>query len=206
MERQTFSEFWYRVADLKPRLIPAVIVRKQVFRRESWYIVQSPINNEFFRLHAAGYAFIGLLDGRRTVADAWKIVCDRHGDDAPTQGEAIQLIGQLYQSNLLQADLPPDADGLFQRYKKKTEEARNPERGHEFSFSEVPVMGPRPFPHPLVGAGGLAVHVEGRGAVARRHRLRIACHHRALGGFVQPIVGRALARQSPVPLFDLCFR
>ena len=117
--RSTFSEHWYRVADLKARLIPAVRTHKQYFRNKTWHILQSPVNQEFFRLEDAGYAFVALLNGKRTVADAWRIANDRYGDDAPTQGEAIQLLGQLYQSNLVQAELPPDAENLFSRFHKR---------------------------------------------------------------------------------------
>ncbi|MCC8108013.1 MAG: hypothetical protein LIQ30_02990, partial [Planctomycetes bacterium] len=53
------------------------------------------------------------------MAEAWKIVTERFGDAAPTQGEAIQLIGQMYTSNLLQAEIPPDSESIFQRYRKR---------------------------------------------------------------------------------------
>ena len=118
-KRVTFSDHWYRVADLRIRLIPAVRTHKQFFRDRSWHILQSPGNQEFFRLDDAGYAFIALLNGKRTVAEAWRLANDRYGDDAPTQVEAIQLIGQLYLSNLVQADLPPDAENLFSRFHKR---------------------------------------------------------------------------------------
>lgn len=118
-KRVTFSEYWYRVADMRPHLIAAVRVHKQFFRGREWHILRSPVNQDFFRLDAAAYGFIGLLDGRRTVAEAWRIAATRFGDDAPTQGEAINLIGQLYTSNLLQAEIPPDSESLFQRYRKR---------------------------------------------------------------------------------------
>ena len=58
------------------------------------------------------YQFIGLLDGRRTVDEAWELCGGQLGDAAPTQGEAIQLLGQLYTANLLQAELPAQAQVL----------------------------------------------------------------------------------------------
>lgn len=118
-KRVTFSEHWFRVADLRPRLISAVRVHRQFFRGREWHILRSPLNQEYLRLDSAAYSFIGLLDGCRTVGEAWKIALERLGDDAPTQNEAIQIIGQLYTSNLLQADIPPDAESLFGRYRKR---------------------------------------------------------------------------------------
>ena len=119
VERPTFSESWYRVAELRPRLRSTVQINRQHFRGQTWHVVQDPSNNQFFRLNDPGYRFVALLDGRRTVSDVWKSCNEQLGDSAPTQGEAIQLLGQLYTSNLLQADLAPDAEGLFNRYRKR---------------------------------------------------------------------------------------
>ena len=66
------------------------------------------------------HEFVGLLDGKRTVEAAWEISLTRHGDDAPTQQEAIQLIGQLYQANLLRVDTTPEIDQLLQRGRERT--------------------------------------------------------------------------------------
>ncbi len=84
-----------------------------------WHVIQDPANNQFFRLNESAYHFVAMLDGQRTVAKAWEICNEQLGDAAPTQNEVIQLLGQLYTSNLLWADLPPDAESLFQRYNKR---------------------------------------------------------------------------------------
>ena len=119
IERLTFHESWYRVAELHPRLRTTVQISRQHFRGQPWHVVQDHTNNAFFRLAEPAYRFVGLLDGRRTVADAWKMTNEQLGDDAPTQGEAIQLLGQLYTANLLQAEVTADTHSLFQRYKKR---------------------------------------------------------------------------------------
>lgn len=119
IDRPTFSESWYRVANLKPKLHPAVSSYRQQFRGQMWHVLQDPSNNQHFRLDDAAYHFVGLLDGRRSVADAWRLANEHLGDRAPTQGEAIQMLGQLYVSNLLRGDLPPDAAGMFERYRKR---------------------------------------------------------------------------------------
>jgi len=84
-----------------------------------WYVLENPTNNEFSRLGIEAHRFIGLLDGRRTVAEAWRICNEQLGDNAPTQGEVIQLLGQLYSSNLLYAELAPDTASLFNRYRTR---------------------------------------------------------------------------------------
>jgi len=125
VDRPTFSESWYRVAELRPRLRSTVQIHRQHYRGRMWYVLQDPSNNQFFRQNEAAYHFVALLDGTRTVADVWRACNEELGDAAPTQGEAIQLLGQLYTTNLIQCELPPDAEGLFERHRKRvTREVR----------------------------------------------------------------------------------
>jgi len=119
VERPTFSESWYRVAGLRPRLRSTLQTYRQHYRGRMWHVIQDPSNNQYFRLNEAAYRFVATLDGRRNVADVWNLCNEQLGDAAPTQGEAIQLLGQLYASNLLMGEVPPDAEGLFRRYKKR---------------------------------------------------------------------------------------
>jgi putative peptide zinc metalloprotease protein len=104
---------------MRPRLRSTVQAHRQHFRGMMWYVLQDPSNNEFSRLSESAYRFVALLDGQRKVADAWRICNEQMGDSAPTQGEAIQLMGQLYTANLLHAELPPDAAGLLERFRKR---------------------------------------------------------------------------------------
>ncbi len=64
IDRPTFSESWYRVVDLTPRLATAVKIHRQYFRGQVWYILQDPTNDNFFRLSRAAYHFVVMLDGR----------------------------------------------------------------------------------------------------------------------------------------------
>ncbi|NLH43297.1 MAG: hypothetical protein GX448_15765, partial [Planctomycetes bacterium] len=66
VERPTFHEAWYRVADLKPRLLTGVKIRRQYFRGGLWYVLENPANSEFARMDENAYRFAGSLDGRRT--------------------------------------------------------------------------------------------------------------------------------------------
>ncbi len=119
VDRPTFHEAWYRIADLSPRLLSGVQVYRQQFRGQLWYVLENPSNNQFSRISEAAYRFIGMLDGKRTVSDVWRICNEQLGDAAPTQGEVIQLLAQLYGTNLLYIDLPPDSESLFNRYQKR---------------------------------------------------------------------------------------
>ena len=121
VDRPTFSESWYRIKDLRPRLRSTVQISRQHYRGRIWYVLQDPSNNQFYRQNEAAYHFVALLDGKRSVAEVWDACNAELGDAAPTQGEAVQLLGQLYTSNLIQGELPPDAQGLFERYRKRVQ-------------------------------------------------------------------------------------
>ena len=144
VDRPTFSESWYRVAQLRPRLRSTVHVYRQHFRGRMWYVLQDPSNNQFFRQNESAYHFVALLDGQRTVAEVWEACNEQLGDSAPTQGEAIQLLGQLYTSNLIRCELPPDAQGLFDRYRKRVQREV---KGYlsNLLFIRVPLLDPDRF-------------------------------------------------------------
>src|SRR5687768_11709610 len=118
--RPTFSESWYRVADLRVKLRPSAQISRQHYRGDRWYVVRDPAGNQFHRLSAPAYRFVGLLDGTRTVAEAWDLVGGQLADDAPTQNEVIQILSQLHAANLLESDVTPDAAVLLRRHKKQT--------------------------------------------------------------------------------------
>lgn len=119
VDRPTFSESWYRVSALRPKLRATVHTVRQEYRGKIWHVLQDAANNQYFRLDEAGYRFVGMLDGQRTVEEVWRANAEQMGDHAPTQGEAINLLGQLYIANLLQSDLPADAAGMFDRYRNR---------------------------------------------------------------------------------------
>lgn len=121
VDRPTFHEAWYRVADLRPRLLSGVKIRRQYFRGQLWYVLENPANSEFARMDENAYRFAGALNGRRTVSEVWQSCNEHLGDKAPTQGEVIQLLGQLHAMNLLYVDLPPDAEGLLNRYRRRVQ-------------------------------------------------------------------------------------
>jgi putative peptide zinc metalloprotease protein len=142
--RPTFSESWYRVAELKPRLRAGAQMSRQYYRGERWYVVRDPAGNQFHRLSDAAYRFLGLLDGKRTVAQAWDLVGGQLADDAPTQPEVIQILSQLYAANLLETDITPDATVLLRRHKQMVKrQIQN--RLMNVLFPRIPIWDPDRF-------------------------------------------------------------
>ncbi|MEL7086912.1 MAG: PqqD family peptide modification chaperone, partial [Planctomycetota bacterium] len=143
-ERPTYDESWHRIADTRPRLRSTVQIVRHNFRGRTWHVLLDPSNNQHFRINAAAQRFVGLLDGRRTVQAVWEAVGEQLGDEAPTQGEALRLLGQLHTSNLLDSDLPPDARRMFDRQKKRV---RKEVGGYlkNILFARVPIWDPDRF-------------------------------------------------------------
>ena len=106
---------WYRVASLKPRVRRQVDFHRQIFRGMVWVIVQDHQSGKFNRLTPQGHYLFGRMNGERTLQSLWQDACARFPDDPPTQGDAIQLLSQLYQADLIAADATPDLTELSSR-------------------------------------------------------------------------------------------
>src|SRR5215207_10707196 len=142
--RPTFSESWYRVANLRARLRPSAQISRQFYRGERWYVVRDPAGNQFHRLSDAAYRFVGLLNGQRTVCEAWDLAGGQLADDAPTQPEVIQILSHLYSANLIDADVTPDATVLLRRHKKQ-QQRKLQGRLMNVLFPRIPLWDPDRF-------------------------------------------------------------
>ncbi len=111
-----FSESWYRVADLRPRLRSHAQIHRHAYRGRDWYVLQDHSTGRFHRFSPEAYHIIGLMDGRHTLDQIWEAACAALGDDMPTQEEVIQLLSQLHQADVLQTDMPPDIADLLKRH------------------------------------------------------------------------------------------
>ena len=118
MEKSFYSPSWYRVADLKPRLIGHAGIHRQHFRGQLWYVLQDRASGRYHRFTPATYFVLSLMDGERSVRQIWDIACRRLGDDALSQDEIIRLLAQLHHSDLLHADVPPDVGEMSARAAK----------------------------------------------------------------------------------------
>jgi putative peptide zinc metalloprotease protein len=119
MERPTFSPLWHRVRALKPRLRPHTQITRQHYRGRRWHVVHDPASNQFYRLSPVAFQMVGLLDGQRTVEEVWNIALENHGDGAPTQHEVIELLGQMYNANLLSLDASPETEQFLRRGRER---------------------------------------------------------------------------------------
>ena len=118
MAGSLFSPSWYRVKDLKPRLRRHVNIYRHDYRGRIWFILQDLATGRSHRFSPAAYRMVGLLDGTRSLGEVWDIANEQLGERAPTQDEAIRLLGQLHAADALVADVSPDSRELFRRHKR----------------------------------------------------------------------------------------
>ncbi len=111
----TFSDLWYRVGPLRPRISVHARVTRQSFAGRVAYVLEDPAGGPYHRLSAPAYFFIGLLDGRRTVGDAWDACNAQLGDDAPTQRECVEALARLQLAGLLVGDEPLSPEMVARR-------------------------------------------------------------------------------------------
>lgn len=118
------SSLWYRVADLRPRLVARARLHRHRYRGRVWYLLQDPASGRVHRFTPAARLVLAAMDGLRSVRELWEIASDKLGDEAPTQDELIQLLGQLHGADLLATDVPPDALELFDRSQREASAKR----------------------------------------------------------------------------------
>jgi putative peptide zinc metalloprotease protein len=118
MAGSLFSPSWYRVKDLKPRLRRHVNINRHDYRGRVWFILQDLASGRSHRLSPAAYRMVGLMDGKRSLGELWDITTEQLGSNAPTQDEAIRLMGQLHSADTVICDVPPDSRELFRRQKR----------------------------------------------------------------------------------------
>lgn len=141
MAEALFSPNWYRVATLTPKLRAHARIHRHVYRGQTWYVLQDLSSERFHRFSPSAYFIIGLMDGRNTVQAIWEQALARLGDDAVTQDEVIQLLGQLHGADVLQSDVPPDTAEMFRR--RQTQQRRNLQKKALSIFAwQIPLYDP----------------------------------------------------------------
>ncbi|HKI75131.1 MAG TPA: HlyD family efflux transporter periplasmic adaptor subunit [Pseudomonadales bacterium] len=118
MAKSLFSPLWYRVESIRPRLRSHSEIHRHFYRDEAWYVLQDKISGRYHRFSPGAYQLISQMDGKRTLQEIWESSVSTLGEDAPTQDEAIQLVGQLHAADLLATDVIPNSEELFERYRK----------------------------------------------------------------------------------------
>ena len=113
------SPLWYRVAPLRPRLVPHAQIERVTLRDEIWYVMYNRISGRSFRFSEGAHRLIAMLDGRRSVEKLSEANSKALGEKALTQEEIIDLLRRLHTSDLLQTDTAIDSSEIFERGRKR---------------------------------------------------------------------------------------
>jgi putative peptide zinc metalloprotease protein len=122
------SEHWHAVRFLRPRLREGVQPLHRLLRGKPWVLLLDPVTQRFHRMTPQVWRVLQLLDGRRTLDEVWNAACEKAAasgtngtahDDTISQHELVQLMSSLYSNDLLQTQVSPDADEVFERYQRQ---------------------------------------------------------------------------------------
>ena len=113
------SPHWYRVAKLRPKLHAQVKIHRHDYRGLIWYLLENTASGRSHRFNSTAYQFIGLMDGRLSVAEIHARVCARLDEYAPGQEEILDLLTRLHAADLLRIDAAADVEELFDRKSKR---------------------------------------------------------------------------------------
>lgn len=119
MTEQLLNSHWYRIADTKLSLPKHIRVHQHNYRKTVWYVLRDEITGKHHRFNQASYNFIRMIDGQNTVNEIWERLNEELGDDSPTQGEVMQLLGTLHFAGFLHADTTVDIQQLIERRVKE---------------------------------------------------------------------------------------
>ena len=144
MAEQLLNPNWYRIANIKPVIRSHVRTHRHVYRGTVWYILHDETSGKHHRYNESTYRLIRLFDGRNTVSDIWQRLNDELADDAPTQDEILQILGNLYFANCLSGDLPSDIEELIDRRKKQRRKLFNSKLANPLSI-KIALLDPDKF-------------------------------------------------------------
>jgi putative peptide zinc metalloprotease protein len=182
MAQSLYSDSWYRVAELRPRLRSHTQIHRHIYRGEVWYVLQDHASGRYHRFTPEANLVIGLMDGQRSLGDIWALALTRLGNDTPPQDEVIKLLSDLHRADVLQTDTALDVAEMHKRRKAHRKLRLKQYVGNPLSL-RIPLVDPdrwleraKPWFMPLFGWFGalLWLAVVGMGVVLA------AMHWRAL--------------------------
>lgn len=129
MSDSLFSPYWYRAANLHPRLSSTTRVSRQVFQGEPWFVLSNQTTGRQFRVNKLGYELVGRLDGLHSVQEVWDTLIQTLGEDAPSQNEVLGVLSELIGAGMLHSEHSQDFSAIFEASKRRqnrTEQKLNP--------------------------------------------------------------------------------
>jgi putative peptide zinc metalloprotease protein len=115
-----FSQQWYRVSGLVPRVKRDTTSAQHIYREQAWFVLKGPGAGGNLRINAPAHHLLSQFDGERPVAQIWESSLETLGDNAPTQDEMIHLLGDLFEVGVVDFGREADLDQLFDNQKTQS--------------------------------------------------------------------------------------
>ncbi len=144
MSERLFSSYWYRVAELRPRLRDHVRIHRHVYRGERWFVLDNPAGGTQYRFGRAANFVVERLDGSRTVNELWNLALEHLGDEAPNQNAMITLLAELDAADAMVSNVTPDTKAMFERHAHQ-EKRRKSSRFTNPLYLKFPLWDPDPW-------------------------------------------------------------
>lgn len=155
-----FHESWYRLARQKIALRNSIQIHRQFYRGAKWYVLYNSFTNQYYRVQQSAYDFLIRLSLKKTVEEVWYELLQVSPEDAPCQGEIIDLLAQLYHANMLHYDLAQDSIKLFERHTKKKQRLIKMTLMN-ILFLRIPLFDPEPLLKKMIGFIGVVMSKAG---------------------------------------------
>lgn len=139
--QRTFSDNWYRIADLRIGLRPNVSVRLHHYRGEPWYVLHERAHAGFFRVNPVTYQFLARLTVDATLDEIWRAAVTEAPEETPGQEAVFELISALYRANLVYVEGGVDETKILERFARKKKKPLAA-RLSELLFMRIPLWDP----------------------------------------------------------------
>ncbi len=139
--KRTFSDNWYRVADLRLGLRPGVSIRLHHYRGEPWYVLCERAHAAYFRVNPLTYRFLARVHVDATLDEIWRGAVSQAPQDTPGQEEVFELVVALYRANLVYIEGGVDETKIIERFARKKKKPIVA-RLSELLFMRIPLWDP----------------------------------------------------------------
>jgi len=101
-ERPPVSPEWMRMAESVPAPLRVdLVVRRQLFKFEDYYVVKDPLSLTYFRLQTEEAYLVGLMDGRRKMREIFAAYREHYPNSERTIEDIATFVHSLGTSGLL---------------------------------------------------------------------------------------------------------
>jgi putative peptide zinc metalloprotease protein len=96
-----------------------LIVTRQIYQGQAWFIVKDPISLRYYRFRPEEYAILEMLDGRVSLDGLKDWYEQRFPPKRITLEEAARFVATLHRSGLVIGDRPGQGPQLFERRRQR---------------------------------------------------------------------------------------